>query len=112
MEHVAKKSLLLSNGGAFIFEGQPELLYASLNEVSASEVKIFLTEYGFDIYVRNVIFPLQDNMIEHLSKQPYLVVFAGISDEYLLSPVYEIKVPSELIIEARGALLYKRSVVG
>jgi len=82
----------------------------ALEGASAQDVKVYITDYGLDLHIKNVIFPLQDNMLEHLAKEPTLVAYTGIAEDYLLVPAHKIKVPHELIIEARGALNFKRSI--
>ena len=109
MEFVACKSILFSNGGAFFFECEHDAIYSALEGVTSKEVTVYITDYGLDLCFRNVIFPLQDNMLDHLARQPVLIAYSGSAEDYLLEPAYEIKVPAELILEARGALNFYRS---
>lgn len=108
MEFVACKSILFSNGGAFFFECDHDAICAALEGVTPTEVNIYITDYGLDLCFRNVIFPLQDNMLDHLARQPVLIAYSGAAEDYLLEPAYEMKVPPELILEARGALNFYR----
>ena len=110
MEHVACKSLLFGNGCAFVFDADYQVLSIALEGATEQNVKVYITDYGLDLHIRNVVFPLQDNMLEHLAKQPSLVAYTGTAEDYLLSPAHEIKVPTELILEARGALNFQRSI--
>lgn len=110
MNHVAVKSLMLENGIAMLIETNPDVVFSELKDCVDSDVSITLTEYGFDLYVNEVIFPIQANMIDHFAKNPLLVVYAGTCEDYLLTPVYNIKIPPELVLEARGAMNYRRTL--
>lgn len=110
MKHVAVKSLLLENGIAMLIEAIPNDVYDLLSNFIDDDVSLTITDYGFDICIKGTIYPIQENMIDHLAKNPLLVVFSGTPEDYLLTPVYNIKIPPELVLEARGAIIYRRTI--
>jgi len=109
MNYVAVKCLLLENGIAMLIEASPNTIIDILNDFKDEDVSLTITDYGFDICIKRAIFPIQENMIDYLAKNHLLVVFSGTAEDYLLSPVYNIKIPPELVLEARGAIIYRRT---
>jgi hypothetical protein len=108
VSYVAVKSLLLDDSTVFFFDVAPAEILEAVVNAYPEEIKIILTEYGFDLRVKSISLPIEDKMIEHIAKTKVLVIVSAEPQSYLMIPTYRITVPPELVYEARGALNFSR----
>lgn len=108
MDYIASKTLMSDDSTVFLFEAEPEVLLSSVENAQPDDICIALTEYGFILQIKNVFFPIEDKMIRHIANTGVLVMMSATPQSYVMTPVYKITVPRELIYEARGALNFSR----
>lgn len=111
MNMIAAKTILLDDCTVFLLEGNSQDILAAVENAKPDDINIILTKYGFDLKIKTITLPIEERMIEHIARTGVLVIMSALPQEYLMSPVYKITVPHELIYETRGALNYSRIVV-
>ena len=103
----ATKYISVENGLIALFFDT--LFIEDYENIASEDIKLAVCEYGIEIQIKDLIVPIPEILLKHVSDRNNVFIYCGNYDNYEMQFVVSITISKEALLEAKGAYTFYKS---